>query len=112
MKSNPQYNKSNPQHNQSNPRHNPSHNKINQINHFVFHQASKIVLDQLISKLNIPQDKFHKNYHEIGNTVSASIPMLLEQLVYNKVLKKNDLIMMLGFGVGLSAAACIIEWHK
>lgn len=86
--------------------------KINQINHFVFHQASKIVLDQLISKLNIPQDKFHKNYHEIGNTVSASIPMLLEQLVYNKVLKKNDLIMMLGFGVGLSAAACIIEWHK
>ena len=83
---------------------------IDRIKHFVFHQASKIILDKLILDLNIPKNKFHINYHEVGNTVSASIPILLEKLVKNNILKKNDLTMLLGFGVGLSAGACIIKW--
>jgi 3-oxoacyl-[acyl-carrier-protein] synthase-3 len=83
---------------------------IDDIDHFVFHQASKLVLDRLILELDIPPKKFHINYNIIGNTVSASIPILLEQLKKKNKLKKNNLVMLIGFGVGLSAAGCIIKW--
>ena len=85
--------------------------KITEVDHFIFHQASKLVLEKLIEDLNIPRNKFHTNYNKIGNTTSASIPIILENLKKNKKIKKNDIVMMIGFGVGLSAAACIIKWQ-
>ena len=47
---------------------------------------------------------------KIGNTTSASIPIVLEELIKNKMLKKNNNLMLVGFGVGLSAACCILKW--
>jgi 3-oxoacyl-[acyl-carrier-protein] synthase-3 len=84
---------------------------IKNIDHFIFHQASKLVLDKLESKLKIPKEKFHTNYKKIGNTTSSSIPILLESLTKKKIIKKNDLVMLLGFGVGLSIAGCVIKWN-
>ena len=84
-------------------------NKKN-IDQFVFHQASKLVIDELTKNLELDKNKVFKNYDKIGNTVSASIPIALEKLKKNNKIKKNQKIMLLGFGVGLSAAACIISW--
>ena len=84
--------------------------KIKNIDHFIFHQASKLVLDKLKLELKIPSKKFHINYDKIGNTTSASIPIVLEELIKNKMLKKNNNLMLVGFGVGLSAACCILKW--
>ena len=84
--------------------------KIKDIDHFIFHQASKLVLDKLKLELKIPSNKFHINYDKIGNTTSASIPIVLEELIKNKMLKKNNNLMLVGFGVGLSAACCILKW--
>jgi 3-oxoacyl-[acyl-carrier-protein] synthase-3 len=85
--------------------------RLKNIDHFVFHQASKLVLDKLKSKLKIPKEKFHTNYKSIGNTTSSTIPILLETLNKKKILKKNDTVMLLGFGVGLSIAGCVIKWN-
>lgn len=85
--------------------------KLKNIDHFIFHQASKLVLDKLESTLKIPKEKFHTNYKSIGNTTSSTIPILLETLNQKKVLKKNDRVMLLGFGVGLSIAGCVIQWN-
>ncbi len=84
--------------------------KKNQIKYFIFHQASKLVLDQLKKILNIPDEKFPINYDKVGNTVSSSIPILLKELQNQKKLRSKDKIMLIGFGVGLSASAYIIEW--
>ena len=84
--------------------------KKHDIKKFVFHQASKIVLNRLKDDLKIEDKKFATNYDKIGNTVSSSIPILINELVKSKKIKKNDLIMLMGFGVGLSASACIIKW--
>tara|TARA_B100000575_G_C23140538_1_gene663585 strand:- start:761 stop:1690 length:930 start_codon:yes stop_codon:yes gene_type:complete len=84
--------------------------KKNQIKYFIFHQASKLVLDQLKKILNIPDEKFPINYDKVGNTVSSSIPILLKELQDQKKLRSKDKIMLIGFGVGLSASAYIIEW--
>lgn len=80
------------------------------IDHFIFHQASKLVIDKLIKVLELDENKVFKNYNKIGNTVSSSIPIGLENLKKNKKIKKNQKIMLIGFGVGLSAAASIINW--
>ena len=80
------------------------------IDHFIFHQASKLVIDKLIKVLELDENKVFKNYNKIGNTVSSSIPIGLEDLKKNKKIKKNQKIMLIGFGVGLSAAASIINW--
>jgi len=80
------------------------------IDQFVFHQASKIVIDKLTEILELDKRKVFKNYDKIGNTVSSSIPIALENLKKKNKIKKNQKIMIIGFGVGLSAAASIISW--
>ena len=80
------------------------------IDQFVFHQASKLVIDKLTKILQLDENKVFKNYDKIGNTVSSSIPIALETLKKKNKIKKNQKIMLVGFGVGLSAAASIINW--
>jgi len=83
--------------------------KIDNIDFFLFHQASKIVLDELRSKLKIDQAKMPSNLRDIGNTVSCTIPLLIKELKSKEELKKGNKILLSGFGVGLSWATCIIE---
>jgi len=85
--------------------------EIKDVDHFIFHQASKVVLDKLRADLKIPSKKFHSNYNLIGNTTSASIPILLEELIRKRKIKKNSTLMLVGFGVGLSAACCVLRWE-
>jgi 3-oxoacyl-[acyl-carrier-protein] synthase-3 len=85
--------------------------KISQVDYFIFHQASKLVLDKLENILGIPKHKTFTNYHRIGNTTSSSIPILLYELKKKKKIKKNQIIILSGFGVGLSAATCLIKWN-
>ena len=84
-------------------------NKID-IDQFVFHQASKNVIDKLVAILGLDQNKVFRNYDQIGNTTSSSIPIVLQSLNKNNKLKKNLKIMLIGFGVGLSAAEIVISW--
>jgi 3-oxoacyl-[acyl-carrier-protein] synthase-3 len=76
----------------------------------VFHQASKAALDVLASKLNIPAHKMLIHLAEVGNTVSASIPMALRAAEEQHRLVKGMKVLVVGFGVGLSWGACIVTW--
>ena len=83
---------------------------IADIDLFIFHQASKLVLDNIARRLNIPEEKIFVNYHRIGNTVSASIPIALKDAVDENRLKNGAQVMLVGFGVGYSWGGCLIEW--
>lgn len=80
------------------------------IDMFIFHQANKYMLDFLRRRLRIPEEKFYVNFSDIGNTVSATIPIALSRAAKEERIKKGDKIMLVGFGVGLSWGATIIEW--
>lgn len=84
---------------------------IGDIDLFVFHQASKLVIDNIIRRLNLPEDKVFTNYQNIGNTVSASIPIALNEAVKMNRLNNEDLVMLVGFGVGYSWGGCIVRWN-
>jgi 3-oxoacyl-[acyl-carrier-protein] synthase-3 len=77
---------------------------------FVFHQASKLVLDNIARHLQIPSEKLFTNYQNIGNTVSATIPIALKDAFDQGRLKKGDTVMLVGFGVGYSWGSCLVEW--
>ena len=76
---------------------------------FIFHQASAVILRQLKLKLNIPDEKWFQNIKNMGNTVSATIPIAIKQSIDSGLYKPNMKIMLMGFGVGLSVAGCIIR---
>jgi 3-oxoacyl-[acyl-carrier-protein] synthase-3 len=80
-----------------------------EIDLFIFHQASAVILRQLKAKLNIPDEKWFQNIKNIGNTVSATIPIAIKQSIDSGLYKPNMNIMLMGFGVGLSVAGCIIR---
>ena len=58
--------------------------QIKDISYFIFHQASKIVLDTIQQKLQIPKEKFYNKIELIGNTVSSTIPIGLIESFKNK----------------------------
>ena len=76
----------------------------------LLHQASRVTLDQLYRALKIPRSKRFENLEMIGNTVSASLPILLRDAETRGVLQRGMKVMLVGFGVGLSWGGCILEW--
>lgn len=83
---------------------------MDEIDLFIFHQASKLVMDSIIRRLSLPEEKVFINYPQIGNTVSSSIPIALSDAVEKKRLKNDDLVMLVGFGVGYSWGGCLLRW--
>jgi 3-oxoacyl-[acyl-carrier-protein] synthase-3 len=83
---------------------------VNDIDLFIFHQASKLTLDSLIKMLKINSEKVFFNLENIGNTVSSSIPIALKDAEDSGRLKKGDLILLSGFGVGLSWGSIIMKY--
>ncbi len=84
---------------------------INKIDMFIFHQASKYILENINRKLSIPKHKTFENYARVGNTISASIPLALKHGSKKKI-KINHKIIVAGYGVGLSWGSAIIKWGK
>ena len=84
---------------------------IEDIDLFVFHQASKLVIDNLKRLLKLSNEKVFENYQLVGNTVSSSIPIALSQAKSAKKIKKGSVVMLVGFGVGLSWGATIIRYN-
>lgn len=76
---------------------------------FVFHQASKVVLDNLQRTLKIPVDRVFRNLEQFGNTVSCTIPICLKQLMDCNRLSRGASVLLCGFGVGLSWATCLLR---
>ena len=84
--------------------------QFDDIDHVIFHQASLMLLEKLRNTLNIPEEKFFVNIQTKGNTTSCTIPLAIRDMQIQGRLKKNDKIMTIGFGVGLSYAGTIISW--
>ena len=59
--------------------------------------------------LDISDEKWFQNIKNIGNTVSATIPIAIKQAQDTGLYKPNMKIMLMGFGVGLSIAGCILK---
>ena len=80
-----------------------------EIDYFVFHQSNKHILNHQREILDIPEEKFYIDMETTGNTVSSTIPIALKDALERGKVKRGDKVMLVGFGVGLSWGATIVE---
>lgn len=80
-----------------------------EIDMFVLHQANSRILQGIAKRLKVSLDKIPMNVSEYGNTSSACIPILLDELFRTGKLKEGDKIIMSGFGAGVTLAATYLE---
>lgn len=75
------------------------------------HQANTRIIESAAKRLGLPQEKVVINLDKYGNMSSASIPVALEEARNRGLLKKGDLIVLVGFGAGLTWGACVMKWQ-
>lgn len=78
---------------------------------FVFHQANQHMLEHLRRKLKIPAERFVVSMASTGNTISSTIPIVLEGLQRDHRLTTGMKVVLIGFGVGYSWSSCLLEWR-
>lgn len=77
---------------------------------FVPHQANLRIIEAAIHRIGIPRDRVCTNLERYGNTSCASIPLCLTEAQAAGRLHQGDLVLLMGFGAGLTWGACLMEW--
>jgi len=77
---------------------------------FVFHQANAYLLEEIRRLIGIPKEKFQLTISHCANTSSSTIPIALKHAELDGRLERGNRVMLVGFGVGYSWAATIIQW--
>ena len=76
--------------------------KLENVDHFVLHQANRRIIDAVAKRLKVDEDKFIMNMNEYGNTSAASIPLALDELKKSGRIQEGQLLLICGFGGGLT----------
>ena len=82
---------------------------LDDIKYIVPHQANLRIVEVVAKKLEVDLDKFYLNLQDYGNTSAASIPIALAEMSKKGILKKDDKIIITGFGGGLTWASMLIK---
>ncbi len=77
---------------------------------FLLHQANIRIIDNIAHLFNQDKAKFPTNIQKYGNTSSASLPILLDEMNREGRLHRGDLLALSAFGAGLVSGACLMEW--
>ncbi len=76
------------------------------------HQANMRIIQSAAKRLKMPMEKVVINLDRYGNTSSASIPLAFEEAVRDGRIKSGDIVLMVGFGAGLTWASIALRWGK
>lgn len=83
---------------------------LDDIDHFLLHQANLRINEAIRENLKQPQEKFPTNVQRFGNTSSASIPLLLDEGIREGHIKRDDTILMSAFGAGFVSGVVILKY--
>jgi 3-oxoacyl-[acyl-carrier-protein] synthase-3 len=77
---------------------------------FIGHQANVRILHMAAEMLELPKSKIAMNIDRVGNTLAASLPLLLNDMVDRGDLKPGHRVLMSAFGAGLSWGSTVLTW--
>ncbi len=83
---------------------------VSEIDKYVLHQANMRIIDAARQRLKQPPEKFPHNIERTGNTSSASVPILLDELKRAGELRAGELLLISAFGAGLTTGTCLLRW--
>ncbi len=81
-----------------------------EIKYYLLHQANRRIIEAAARRLKEPIEKFPMNLDHCANTSSATIPILLDEVHRDGMLKAGDKIILSGFGGGLTWGSVYLEW--
>lgn len=81
-----------------------------ELDYIIPHQANVRIIDFISKKTGIAKEKFLMNLDRYGNTAAASVGLALDENLRNGVIKAGDLVLMMGFGGGLSWGGILIRF--
>ncbi|WP_238136712.1 ketoacyl-ACP synthase III [Variovorax sp. JS1663] len=80
-----------------------------QVDHFVFHQANRMINETIRKKLGLPPEKVPSTLQDFGNTSGASLPVTMTVCLSEKLSGGRSKVLLSGFGIGLSWGVCILD---
>jgi len=75
------------------------------------HQANTRIIEAAIRRLGIPLEKTIINLDRYGNMSSASIPVALDEALCEGKIKKDDIVLLVAFGAGMTSGAGVLRWQ-
>ena len=84
---------------------------IDDINWFLLHQANHRILESARTRLKLPAERFPTNIEHTGNISSASLPVLLDDLLRAGRVKQGDALFLTAFGAGLTCGGAMFVWE-
>lgn len=82
---------------------------IADIKYIVPHQSNLRILNSMREKIGAKENQMYINITNVGNTFNASIPIALNEMIRKNLLKKQDKIILVGYGGGLNLGSILIE---
>ena len=80
------------------------------VDHFIPHQANGVMLEDLVVRAGLQDARTHLTLDRYGNVGSASVPVTLDEAARSGALRDGDLVLLAGFGGGMSVGACLLRW--
>lgn len=87
-----------------------SQTDLAEVKYFVLHQANYRISEAVAKRLRVSMDRVPVNIDRYGNTSGASVPLLLDELNRAGKLQKGELLVLAGFGAGLTWGATLLRW--
>lgn len=81
------------------------------IDYLIPHQANIRIIDSAVRRLKISGDKVYVNVDKYGNMSSASVAIALDEASRKGILKDGDVIVLVGFGGGLTWGSAVLKWR-
>jgi 3-oxoacyl-[acyl-carrier-protein] synthase-3 len=83
---------------------------VSDVDLFIFHQASELIVESAAKKLKIPREKLHYKLHDVGNSGGSTVGIALTDAWLKDRVKPGMRVVLSAFGVGLSWAGAVMIW--
>lgn len=83
---------------------------LDDIDWIVPHQANRRIIETAAKRLHAPLEKFYQNMERYGNTSAASVPIALDEMAEQGLLRQGQRVIAVAFGAGLTWGGALFEW--
>lgn len=83
---------------------------LEDIDWIVPHQANRRIIETAAKRLRAPLEKFYQNMERYGNTSAASVPIALDEMAEQGLLRRGQRVIAVAFGAGLTWGGALFEW--
>lgn len=84
---------------------------VDDVQLFIFHQANARIIDECLRVLKVGRDRTFTTVERYGNTAAASAPITLHEAREAGRVRRDDLVVLVAVGGGMTAGACVMRWY-